>query len=140
MATKKHKAGHGARTRKKTARRAVESRSAPKTKSALGAAKAVAGLDLDPLSLKPIQADKAAALERGESRVRSAGQAGSLQGLSDLPGAASESVDELLEEGNALEAAVVEGVEDAPDADQGEIRTREVPEDDVPGEYLDNEA
>ena len=44
-------------------------------------------------------------------------------------------MDELLEEGNAFEAEVVKGVEDAPDADQGEVRTHELPEDDVPGEY-----
>ena len=48
-------------------------------------------------------------------------------------------MDELLEEGNAFEAEVVEGVEDAPEADQGEIRTHEVPEDDVPEEYLDKD-
>lgn len=51
----------------------------------------------------------------------------------------SESVDELLEEGNAFEAGVVEGVEDAEDHGVREVRTREVPEDDVPGEYLDEE-
>ena len=68
---------------------------------------------------------------------RSAGQSGDLQGLSDVAGADSESVDELLEEGNALEAEVVKGVEDAPDADKGEVRTHEVPEDDVPEEYDD---
>ncbi len=67
------------------------------------------------------------------------GQSGSLQGLSDVASAASESVDELIEEGNSFEAGVVEGVEDAPDADQGEVRTHEVMEDDVPEEYLDNE-
>jgi hypothetical protein len=67
------------------------------------------------------------------------GQSGDLQGLSDSAGADSESVDELLEEGNSFEAEVVKGVEDAPDADQGEIRTREVPEDDVPDEYLDKD-
>src|SRR5579872_784397 len=66
-----------------------------------------------------------------------AGQSGSLQGLSNRAGADFESVDELLEEGNAFEAEVVEGVEDAPDADQGEVRTREIPEDDVPEEYQD---
>src|SRR5277367_1947657 len=68
---------------------------------------------------------------------RSGGQSGDLQGLSNRAGADSESVDELLEEGNAFEAQVVKGVEDVPDADEGEIRTREVPEDDVPGEYDD---
>ncbi len=68
--------------------------------------------------------------------ARSAGQSGDLQGLSGIAGAASESVEELLEEGNAFEAELVKGVEDASDADEGEVKTHEVPEDDVPGEYL----
>jgi hypothetical protein len=71
--------------------------------------------------------------------ANSGGQSGDLQGLSDSAGADSESVDELLEEGNAFEAEVVEGVENAPDADQGELRTHEVEEDDVPDEYLDKD-
>src|SRR5580692_1631419 len=71
--------------------------------------------------------------------ARSGGQSGDLQGLSNRAGADSESVDELLEEGNAFEAEVVKGVEDVPDADEGEIRTHEVPEDDVPEEYLDED-
>ncbi len=71
--------------------------------------------------------------------ANSGGQSGDLQGLSDSAGADSESVDELLEEGNAFEAEVVEGVENVPDADQGEVRTHEVPEDDVPDEYLDKD-
>jgi hypothetical protein len=71
--------------------------------------------------------------------ANSGGQSGDLQGLSNSAGADSESVDELLEEGNAFEAEVVEGVENAPDADQGEIRTHEVQEDDVPDEYLDKD-
>ncbi len=71
---------------------------------------------------------------------RSAGQSGDLQGLSNRAGADSESVDELLEEGNAFEADVVAGVESAGgDGEPKEVRTHEVPEDDVPGEYLDNE-
>jgi hypothetical protein len=69
----------------------------------------------------------------------SGGQSGDLQGLSDVESAASESVDELLEEGNAFEAGVVSGIEDADEGDEREIHTREVPEDDVPGEYLDEE-
>jgi hypothetical protein len=71
--------------------------------------------------------------------ARSGGQSGDLQGLSNREGADSESVDELLEEGNAFEAEVVKGIEDVPDADEGEIRTREVPEDDVPEEYLEKD-
>jgi hypothetical protein len=69
----------------------------------------------------------------------SGGQSGDLQGLSNRAAADSESVDELLEEGNAFEAEIVKGVEDVPDADEGEIRTHEVPEDDVPDEYLEKD-
>jgi hypothetical protein len=72
-------------------------------------------------------------------RSQSAGQSGDLQGLSKVEAADSESVDELIEEGNAFEADVVAGVERAGDADETEVRTHEVPEDDVPGEYLDKE-
>jgi hypothetical protein len=68
-------------------------------------------------------------------RVRAGEQAGDLQGLSNVQGADSESVDELLEQGNAFEAEVVKGVEDAGDSDEEEVRTHEVPQDDVPGEY-----
>jgi hypothetical protein len=34
-------------------------------------------------------------------------------------------VEEFLEEGNALEAEAIQGVEDSPDADQGEVETHE---------------
>jgi hypothetical protein len=71
--------------------------------------------------------------------TRPESQSGDLQGLSDVEGADSESVDELLEEGNAFEADVVSGVERAGNENQKEVRTHEVPEDDVPGEYLDKD-
>ena len=74
-----------------------------------------------------------------EPLTRSGRQSGDLQGLSSVKGADSESVDELLEEGNAFEADVVTGVEDAGNADEKEVRTHEVAQDDVPGEYLDKE-
>jgi hypothetical protein len=67
----------------------------------------------------------------------SAGQSGDLQGLSDVAGADSESVQELLEEGQTFEAAAVRGVENAPDADVAEVHTKQIPEDDVPEEYLE---
>src|ERR1041384_6057477 len=63
--------------------------------------------------------------------ARSGGQAGDLQGLSGGERAASESVEELLEEGNAYEADIVKGVEDADNADEMEVQTHGVPEDDV---------
>ena len=71
--------------------------------------------------------------------ARSGGQSGDLQGLSNIEGADSESVAELIEEGNAFEADAVAGVEHAGATDQKEVRTHEVPQDDVPGEYRDKE-
>ena len=59
----------------------------------------------------------------------SAGQSGDLQGLN------SEEVTELLEEGNSFEAGIINGIENAPNADEGPSKTREVLEDDVPLEY-----
>jgi hypothetical protein len=66
----------------------------------------------------------------------SAGQSGDTQGLSDRAEAGPLSVEELAEEGQSFEAEAIGGVEDAPDADVAEVHTRQVPEDDVPGEYL----
>jgi hypothetical protein len=65
----------------------------------------------------------------------SAGQSGDTQGLSDVAEAGAESVEELMEEGQAFEADATCGVEDAPDPDVAEVRTKQVPEDDVPSEY-----
>jgi len=62
-------------------------------------------------------------------------ESGDLQGLSNVAGADSESVDELLEEGNAFEAEVISGVESALDPDEAEVTTHEVPEDDVSSEH-----
>ncbi len=69
-------------------------------------------------------------LERG-------GQSGDIQGLSNAEDVDSESVTELVEEGQAYEAGIVDGVENAPDADERPIKTGEVPEDDVQPEYRD---
>ena len=69
----------------------------------------------------------------------SGGQSGDLQGLSRVEDADSESVEELLEEGQTFEAEAVSGIENAKDPDQDEVRTSEVPEDDVPPEYSDRD-
>jgi hypothetical protein len=66
----------------------------------------------------------------------SAGQSGDTQGLSDDAEAGPESVEELVEEGQSFEAEVISGVEEAPDADEAEVHTKQIPEDDVPPEYL----
>ena len=66
----------------------------------------------------------------------SGGQSGDTQGLSGVAEAGSESVLELLEEGQSFEAEAIGGVEDAAEPDMAEVHTKQVPEDDVPDEYL----
>jgi hypothetical protein len=104
-------------------KKAPRKKAAPKRRMARGKSQNVATISFEPRGLG----------------ANFGGQSGDLQGLSNSAGADSESVDELLEEGNAYEAEVVEGVENAPDADQGGVRTHEVPEEDVPDEYLDKD-
>src|SRR6266852_4360318 len=58
-------------------------------------------------------------------RARAGAGGGDFGGVSTVESVDSESADELLEEG--------------PDADQGPVKTREVPEDDVPEEYDDKD-
>ena len=72
-------------------------------------------------------------------RARAGAGGGDYGGVSTVESVDSESADELLEEGPAFEAGIVSGVEDAPDAEQGPVRTREVPQDDVPEEYDDKD-
>ncbi len=73
------------------------------------------------------------------SVAHSGEQSGDLQDLSTLETVDSESVDELMEEGNAFEAEVISGVEEAGKRYDREVHTHEVPEDDVPEEYLDKD-
>lgn len=76
--------------------------------------------------------------KRSDMGPDSAGQSGATQQISGIPNADFESVEELAEEGNAFEANVIYGIENAEDAGVSEVTTHEVPEDDVPGEYLDD--
>jgi len=71
-----------------------------------------------------------------ELSLESGGQSGDTQGLSAVPTADTESVKELVEEGQYFEAAVVSGVENAPDADVAEVTTTEVAQDEIPGEEI----
>ena len=66
----------------------------------------------------------------------SGGQSGDTQGLSEEATADSESVSELVEEGSFFEADVVSGLENIPDGNVKEVRTRQLPDDDIPDEYL----
>lgn len=55
----------------------------------------------------------------------SAGQSGATQGLSDIPGVASDSVEELAESGQGYEADVVQGFEDAADHPEEPVPVRD---------------
>jgi len=76
---------------------------------------------------------------RAARAAAAGGGGGDYSGLSPVEGADSESPRELLEEGQTFESGIVSGVQNAPNADEGEVRTREVPEDDVPLEYDDQD-
>lgn len=75
----------------------------------------------------------------GEGSRVPARQSEDFEGLSRAEQADSESVDELVEEGNLFEAGAVTGVQEADNADEQEVHTHELPEDDVPEEYLDKD-
>jgi hypothetical protein len=77
--------------------------------------------------------------ELSDSGSNSAGQSGDDQGIANCAEADSQSVKDLVDEGQFFEASVVEGVEHSPEADVAEVRTRQFPEDDVPPEYLDQD-
>jgi hypothetical protein len=145
MATKNKKKKHTKR-KKAPSRKAASKRKAAKipapAKKAATVRKPAAKKKSAAKRAKPrgkSEGEKAVVFEPKGLGARSGGQSGDLQGLSNRAGADSESVDELLEEGNAFEAEVVKGIEDVPDADRGEVRTHEVPEDDVPDEYLERD-
>jgi hypothetical protein len=146
MATKKNKEKKQTKPKKAASKKAARKKKpTPKknlTKSKASSKKAAPRKKPAPKKLRvrgKSQGVDTVVFESKELGARSGGQSGDLQGLSNKEGAASESVDELLEEGNAFEAEVVKGVEDAADADEGEVVTHEVPEDDVPEEYRDKD-
>ena len=132
-------------TRKKVAKKTPSKKPATRKGTAK---KARAATSTKTAKTAPASREKARSKNQGRrtpaflddtSSSRLENQAGDLQGLSDVESADSESVDELVEEGNAFEAGIVSGVEDAGERGVREVRTREVPEDDVSGEYLDED-
>ena len=142
----KRTVGNKMRPLKKTAKKKLTKEKAaqkktPVRKKAVGK-KTIGGKTVNALKKRvreKSQSVDTVAFSPEEPGTRSGRQSGDLQALSGVEGADSESVDELLEEGNAFEAGVVTGVEDAGNADEKEVRTHEVPQDDVPGEYQDKE-
>ena len=76
----------------------------------------------------------------GQVGSDSAGQSGDAQGLSGIEEANEESVEELADTDQAYEADVVQGVEDAGDHPEKEVRSHQDPdyrrEDDIPPENV----
>src|SRR6266404_5374985 len=131
-ALKKTAASKRKPVKKKVTKKLAKKKAVPKKKPALKrAAVKTKGIVRKTEGTKPVNAFK--------KPSRSAVQSGDLQGLSNAETVDSESVGELVEEGNAFEADVVAGVEDAGRHDEREVRTHEVPEDDVHDEYLDKD-
>ena len=69
----------------------------------------------------------------------SGGMSGDVEGLDDEAEASDESVEELVEDGQYYEAEVVDGVENAPDADEGEVHVHERPETPMDREDISDE-
>jgi hypothetical protein len=125
----KSKLSARSRAKKASTKRKPIARSRPARENAVMGSQSVETVSLSAVRLKA----------RSARAGSPGGGAGDYSGLSVVEGADSESPRELLEEGQTFEAGIVEGVQSAPNADQGEIRTREVPEDDVPPEYDDQD-
>jgi N utilization substance protein A len=73
--------------------------------------------------------------DESAERADAGGISGDAKGLSDQPTGNEDSVADLVESGQYYEAEVVEGVENAPDADEGEVVAHERPE--TPEDRLD---
>jgi hypothetical protein len=121
-----------AKLRKRGKKQSARKRAALKPKIKTG--KTAATVDVEKELKREVQSRNLA--ER--SRI-SARQSEDFEGVSRAELADSESVDELVEEGNSFEAGAVAGVQEADDADEKEVHTHELPEDDVPEEYLDRD-
>jgi hypothetical protein len=131
---KKKKLSHKPAAKKAAPKRAIAKKRMAKKQAGRKAA--------TPVATKGAREERgpdATGILRQPPRSHSGEQSGDMQGLSRRARVGSESVDELMEEGNAFEAEVVQGVEDAGNHEEREVRTHEVSEDDVPEEYLDRD-
>jgi len=120
------------RSRKKTAKHATRTRVTSKAKAKQS--KKRTSVNAEAELKREFQGRNLADRKGGLTR-----QSEDLEGVSRAEQADSESVDELVREGNLFEAGAVAGVEEADQADEREVHTHELPEDDVPEEYLDKD-
>ena len=133
------------RSRAKNVEKTVSSKKPTSKKLAKGerenarTRKEIAGIRNRPKSPRTRGKGEAAPFTQQRTRNHSGELSGDLQGLPEIEHLDSENLLELIEEGNAFEANVLTGVEDAEDNEGKDVHTHEVPEDDVPGEYLDQD-
>ena len=133
------------RSRAKNVEKTVSSKKPTSKKLAKGerenarTRKEIAGIRNRPKSPRTRGQGEAAPFTRQRTRNHSGELSGDLQGLPEIEHLDSENLLELIEEGNAFEANVLTGIEDAEDNEGKDVHTHEVPEDDVPGEYLDQD-
>jgi len=119
------------KTRSRSKKKTSGKKGTRKISGANGAIEPSSGSESSSLDLK-----RKAISVRDEYRVPvTSGQlSGDAQGLSQEDFDDSESVEELVEEGQDLEGELVQGVENAPPADQGDVKTHapSEPEDRTP--------
>jgi hypothetical protein len=127
---KRTKSSIKARSRAKLRGKKAAKRKAPSRKRRVPSTR-------DVLEMRGVEVVSMSAVKPKARTARVGSGAGDFTGVSPVEGADSESPRELLEEGNTFESEAVTGVQNAPNADRSEVKTREVPEDDVPEEYLD---
>ena len=98
------------------AKKAIHKRKATHSKKSI-AQKRLASVDLEDVEVT--------AAEPTGLGPNAAGQSGDIEGLSVVATGNSESVAELVEEGQDLEAEKVSSIEDAPDPDEAEVTTHD---------------
>jgi hypothetical protein len=118
---------------------AVKSKALPKTKAAVKSKTQLKKKKVKSPKTVQMGSQSVETVSLKPKRLAARAGAGDYQGVSAIADADSESADELLEEGQTFEAGIVSGVENAGDADEAEVTTHEVPQDDVPGEYDDKD-
>jgi hypothetical protein len=134
---RKQKKGKAAKTASPKAKLQLKKKKASKSKPA--SRKRRGGRGGDVLETRGVEAVPLSAVKPKARTARVGGGASDYVGVSPVEGADSESPRELLEEGQTFESGIVSSVQNAPDPDRSEVRTREVPEDDVPPEYDDTD-
>jgi hypothetical protein len=128
---KTKKAKSGGKTQKSKATKSKVARTGKKNSAARARVATISSgseaSTLDPKGRLIVESE-----EEASPGVHKGDLAGDIQGLSTAELSDSESVSELIEEGQDLEAELIEGIEEAPDPDQDEVRVHKAPQKKIP--------